>query len=99
MVIAFVQVTLKHPDAESYAWMAVIAAPWLVAVSVIGKRVKCPRWLLLLLGVIGFGGSDRPLWAGDESMAQRTAVTAAGGSTRLGADSGSQIRTAGRALL
>ena len=43
MVMAFVQVTLKHSHAESYVWMAVIAAPWLVAVSVVGKRVKCPR--------------------------------------------------------
>jgi hypothetical protein len=43
VIMAFVQVTLEHSDAELYAWMAVIAAPWLVAASVIGKRVRCPR--------------------------------------------------------
>jgi hypothetical protein len=42
MVVAFVQATLKHSNAETYAWMAVIAAPWLVAISVAGRRVKCP---------------------------------------------------------
>src|SRR5258707_9445600 len=42
-VTACVQVALKHSNAQSYEWMAVIAAPWLVAVSVVGKRVKCPR--------------------------------------------------------
>ena len=43
VVTTSVQVTIKHSNAETYAWMALIAAPWLVAASVAGKHVKCPR--------------------------------------------------------
>ena len=55
VVTAFVQVTLKHPNAQSYAWMAVIAAPWLVTVSVVGKRVKCPRCQKNLFRELAYG--------------------------------------------
>jgi hypothetical protein len=53
--MAFVQVTLKHSDVESYAWMAAIAAPWLVAVSVVGKRVKCARCQKNLFRELAYG--------------------------------------------
>jgi hypothetical protein len=55
MVVAFVQVSLKHSNAETYAWMAVITAPWLITVSIIGKRVKCPRCQKNLFRELAYG--------------------------------------------
>ena len=43
VVVAFVAVSLKRSNAETYVWMAVVVVPWLVALAVFGKRVKCPR--------------------------------------------------------
>lgn len=57
MAVAFVQVALKHSNAETYAWMAVIAAPWLVAISMVGKRVKCPRCHKSLFRELAYGVS------------------------------------------
>jgi hypothetical protein len=43
VVVAFVAVSLKRSNAETYVWMAVVVVPWLAALAVFGKRVKCPR--------------------------------------------------------
>ena len=43
VVVAFVAVSLKRSNAETYIWMAMVLAPWLIVLAVFGRRVKCPR--------------------------------------------------------
>jgi len=43
VVLVFHQVYLKHSNVEMYAWIAGPIIPWLVACSVYGRRIRCPR--------------------------------------------------------
>jgi hypothetical protein len=43
VAVTAVEVFRNRSRAETYAWMAVVMVPWLAAISVLGRGVKCPR--------------------------------------------------------
>jgi hypothetical protein len=43
LVVTAVEVFSHRSRAETYTWMAVVMVPWIVAIIVLGRRVKCQR--------------------------------------------------------